>query len=141
AKPYDYVPPPKDGDKNTGTTSSGASKSTKADYSQYPDYVFLSQLDKDGDERISRDEFENWARNYAVQVKQQVDAQMRLAAMEQRLLTPALAAKERNRLEAEMRKEQNALAKFDKEMKAFEKHLQQAMKNSGKGTTGKPPKK
>jgi len=145
AKPYDYVPPPRDDKKDPdkpadkgASTSSGATKSTKTDYSQYPDYVFLTQLDKDGDGMVSRAEFEDWARNYAIQVKQQMDAQVRLASLEQRLLNPSLSAKERRRLEGDLKKEQTAVAKFDKEVRSFEKHLQQAMKNS---TTSKPAKK
>jgi hypothetical protein len=141
AKPYDYVPPPKDGkkdaDKDSGSPSSGAGKS-KTDYSQYPDYVFLTQLDKDGDGMISRDEFEDWARNYALGLKQQMDAQARLASLEQRLLNPNLSAKERHRLEADLKKEQTAFNNMTKATKAFEKQLQQAMKSV---TTSKPPKK
>jgi hypothetical protein len=146
AKPYDYVPPPKDDKKDadkdptkdSGSTSSSKTTPNKADYAKYPDYVFLTQLDKDGDGMISRDEFESWAHDYALQLKQQTDTQARLQSLQQQLTNPALSAKERRHLEAELKKEQTAVNKFDNQMRSFEKHLQQAMKQIG---TAKPPKK
>jgi hypothetical protein len=152
AKPYDYVPPAKDDkkepDKAPGkdsgskdSASGGASKTppNKADYAKYPDYVFLAQLDKDGDGRVSRDEFETWAHDYALQLKQQTDSQAQVQSLQQQLADPGLTTKERHKLEAALKKEQAAVAKFDKQMLSFEKHLQQhAMQH---GAAAKPPKK
>jgi Ca2+-binding EF-hand superfamily protein len=152
AKPYDYVPPPKDDKKDadkkedkdptkdSGSSSSkGASKTpSKADYSKYPDYVFLTQLDANGDGMVSRDEFESWAHDYALQLKQQADAQNRLQSLQQQLANANLSAKERHHLETALKKEQTAANKLDSEMKSFEKHLQQALKSMA---AAKPPKK
>jgi uncharacterized protein YdiU (UPF0061 family) len=159
AKPYDYVPPPKDdkkdadkkdadkkdadkdSTKDSGSTGSSGSTSktpNKADYSKYPDYVFLTQLDQDGDGMISRSEFESWAHDYALQLKQQMDAQAQVQSLQQQLANPSLSTKERHKLEAALKKEQAAASKFDNQMKSFEKHLQQAVKQTA---TVKPPKK
>jgi hypothetical protein len=147
AKPYDYVPPPKDDKKDSdkdptkdsGSSSPGkATTPSKTDYAKYPDYVFLTQLDQDGDQRISRDEYESWAHDYALQLKQQADSQAQVQALQQQLANPGLTTKERHKLEAALKKEQAAVTKFDNQMLAFEKHLQQAMKHM---STAKPPKK
>jgi hypothetical protein len=140
AKPYDYrSDKPKDGDKkddspprdNESGKGSGSS-TTRPDYSRYPDYLFLVQLDRDGDEKISKDEFEKWARDYAVQLKQQLDALQRIQKAEAKLANAEakFTAKEKHALEAELKKEREALNKMAREAKAFEKQLQQAMKHS-----------
>jgi hypothetical protein len=45
--------------------NNNAAKTVRPTYENYPDYQFLVQLDKNGDERVSREEFEAWARDYA----------------------------------------------------------------------------
>jgi hypothetical protein len=81
SKPYDAGPilktptgKPKDEDKDKDSTSGSSgtsgttSKSDKPDKSTYanrPDFLFISALDKDGDEKVSKDEFEAWAHDYA----------------------------------------------------------------------------
>src|SRR5262249_8146492 len=106
-----------------------------------PDYAFLKRLDKDRDGMISRDEFENWARTYAVQVKQAVDARVRRLALEQRLLNYALDARQQagararvTALEQQLARpglspsqRQSFEAKLSKERAAFDK-LEEARK-------------
>jgi Ca2+-binding EF-hand superfamily protein len=95
AKPYDYK---KEGnkdkkdadkkadDKKDDVKDKGKDTSpSKPDYSQYPDYNFLMLLDKDNDEKISKDEFESWARDYAVELKKQDDQLKKVEKLEQRL--------------------------------------------------------
>jgi hypothetical protein len=134
AKPYDAkTDKAKDGDDSKGTSSS-----SKTDYSSYPDYNFLVALDSDNDQKISKDEFETWARDYAVSLKQQQDALTRIAAIELKLAAlqnaanKKEAAKEIRTVEAELKKEQGAYKKMTKEAKNFEKQLQQAMKQNSK---------
>jgi hypothetical protein len=60
---------PKTDDKDS--TSGTAPKSDKPDKSTYanrPDFLFIAALDKDGDEKVSKEEFESWAHDYAVQL-------------------------------------------------------------------------
>ncbi len=143
AKPYDYKPEKKsdkDADKKDddkpkdGDTSKGASSSTtKPDYTKYPDYNFLVALDSDNDERISKDEFDSWARDYAVSLKQQIDAAARIAAAEQKLAalqnatSKKEAAKEIKAIERDLKKDQAAYKKMVSNAKSFDKQLQQAM--------------
>jgi hypothetical protein len=148
AKPYDYVPPKKsdgdadktkDDDKPKDGDSKGASSSTtKPDYSKYPDYNFLVALDGDNDERISKDEFESWARDYAVSLKQQIDALARITAIEQKLAAlqnatnKKEAAKEIKTIEKDLKKEQAAYQKMTKNAKNFEKQLLAAVQKQAK---------
>jgi Ca2+-binding EF-hand superfamily protein len=91
AKPYE--PPPrdktednkdKDKDKDKGDAKSPAGKPDKADkpdkdeYAKYPDYVFLTELDENGDGKVSRKEFETWARSYATELHQQLQEEAKL---------------------------------------------------------------
>jgi Ca2+-binding EF-hand superfamily protein len=116
ARPYDYVPPPKEKkeeekkadkpdsegliekDKKSETVKPDAKK----DYSRYPDYRFLIQLDTDHDGQISRDEFETWAREAAVQLKAQIDLQEKLLKLQMQLVQAQLA--DRKRIEDQMRR-------------------------------------
>jgi Ca2+-binding EF-hand superfamily protein len=114
AKPYE-------GDGGKG------SKKSKPDYEKYPDALFLTQLDQDGDDKISRDEFLEWARDYAVQLKQRLEAEARILEAENRLqggVTPG----ELHHLNAVLRKERVALRKYETQMKAYDKHLLQLLK-------------
>src|SRR5262245_12295147 len=47
AKPYDHTP-------SAGKDKTRNRSKTKAEYKKYPDYLFLVQLDEDGDKKISR---------------------------------------------------------------------------------------
>jgi hypothetical protein len=136
AKPYDYKKDDdktKDGDSSKGTSGS----TTKPDYSKYADYNFLVALDSNSDERISKDEFESWARDYAVSLKQQLDALARIEAAELKLAalqnaTKKEAAKEIKTIERDLKKEQEAYKKMTKDVKSFEKKLQEVMKQQAK---------
>jgi Ca2+-binding EF-hand superfamily protein len=129
ALPYDAVPDTKT-DKDKDADKDTSSKTTKPDYSQFPDYNFLVQLDQDGDGQISRKEFLGWARDYAVQLKQQADQQAKLLAAEQKLLntTAKVGSAEYKKLAAAVKHEQDAFNKLTKDMKAFEKALQHQLK-------------
>src|SRR5262249_15995083 len=117
AKPYDYVPPPKEKreeekDKaNKSDSESTAEKEKKyetvkpdrkKDYSRFPDYRFLVQLDTDNDGQVSKEEFDAWARDAAVQLKAQLDLQQQLLKLQMQLAQAQLA--ERKKLEDQMRK-------------------------------------
>lgn len=54
----------------------------KPAYTAYPDYQFLMQLDKDGDQKVSRAEFEPWALDYAAQLVRMWDVQSQLLQAE-----------------------------------------------------------
>jgi hypothetical protein len=138
ALPYDYkanskaADNDKDADKDKDKDSDAgkgnkASTDKKPDYSKYPDYEFLTQLDKDGDEKISRDEFDSWAVDYAGQLKHLVEAEARVLQHEAKLAL-GLEKKEAQTVQAELKKEQAALKKITSQMKSFEQHLQQQMK-------------
>jgi Ca2+-binding EF-hand superfamily protein len=135
AKPFDYKAPSKDAkDKDTDKDTSKDAKdkdtskdAKKPDYSAYPDYQFLVQLDTDGDEKISRDEFESWARDYAVQLKKIADTQTLIAQAEVKL-QGNLSKQERKQVLAELKRQKAALAKLNKGLKAYDTQLQKAMK-------------
>ena len=74
---------------SAGLKESSQSQS-KPDYSKYIDYLFLTHLDKDKDEKISKEEFESWARDYAVQLKHQDDQIKKTLKAEQRLANALL---------------------------------------------------
>lgn len=138
AKPYDYKSnKAKDADKNDADKAKDSesgkgslSSTTKPDYSKYADYVFLTQLDKDNDEKISKDEFESWARSYAVSLKKQLETLQKIEKTEAKLARAEakLGAKERRALEADLKTEREALDKMTRDAMAFEKQLQRAMK-------------
>jgi Ca2+-binding EF-hand superfamily protein len=95
--------------------------------SKYPDYHFLAEVDQNGDGKVSRDEFNTWARDYAVSLKAGLDAEKHIQALEARLET-MLSTEERRQIEAELRRERDAQKQAAKLMKAYEKHLQQELK-------------
>lgn len=152
AKPFDYVPPPKstkdkgdkdkpddkgdkDGsekDKRTTEKPEKPQKSEKPekkpDYSRYPDYLFLIQLDKDNDEKVSRAEFEGWAVDLAVQLKNQLEAQQKVLQLQQKLEAPKLRSAEKKRIEAELKRERDAFHKFQKQVEKLERHYQHVKK-------------
>jgi Ca2+-binding EF-hand superfamily protein len=108
------------------------------DFAKYPDYALLIELDVNGDGRISKDEFESWARDYAVALKHQEQAQKKIATAEHKLttlsknsskMTPKELAAEQKAIEADLKKEQEALKKLSK---VYDKHFQQAMKQGTK---------
>ncbi len=112
AKPYD----PKS---KTPTT-------TKADLAKYPDYQFLVHLDQNGDGKISQEEFADWARSYAQELKKLRSTRSRVAQKQQKLKQQPPGA-DRKKLLTELHAEQKALAEQKKQMHqldVIEKHLQ-----------------
>jgi hypothetical protein len=74
AKPYDHTP---DG-KPSRTFG-------PRDFAQYPDFAFLSRLDRDNDEQVSRQEYELWAYDHALYLKQERDEKERIEQAQRRL--------------------------------------------------------
>jgi hypothetical protein len=132
AKPYDFKKgddkDKKDADKKDDVKEKGKETSqSKPDYDDYPDYQFLKLVDTDKDEKVSKDEFETWAREYAVELKQQDDQLKKVLAAEQRLAV-ATSKVEIHQLQKELKAEQAAMNKLNKNEKAYIKALQHAMK-------------
>jgi len=80
AQAYDFTPPGKP-----------ARQFTARDFPQYPDYALLCRLDRDNDGKISRDEFERWAYDYADFLKKDMDERQRLAQAQARLAERGLS--------------------------------------------------
>jgi hypothetical protein len=149
AKPYDYKPEKKtatkdadkdkDVDKDASTSASTTSKPINPDYSNYPDYNFLIQLDQDKDEQISRPEFMSWARDQAVLLKQQDVAltrlarlQQKLASLQAKLLNAKPNSKQYQNLQKQLRAQQAAInkmnAQMNRDLKALNQSVQKALK-------------
>jgi Ca2+-binding EF-hand superfamily protein len=135
AKPYDFKKT-KDSDQDAAKdaaadSSKDDSKDTtpakKPDYKKYPDYSFLVQLDQDNDGQISREEFMSWARDYAVQLKDQVAQEKKLLALETKRQNAS--GKEAKTLEKELKKEQAKMDKMNTSMNSAEKALQKHLKH------------
>ena len=129
AKPYDCK---KTTDDAPADKLADPASAKKPDYSEYPDYDFLVRLDQDGDGQISRAEFMSWARDYAVQLKAQAVQEAKVAALKAKVAAGG-TPKELKALERELKKEQRSYAKIEgqmsKEMKAFDKAMQQQLKH------------
>jgi hypothetical protein len=117
AKPYE---PPLHGtsednkDQGKGESKSPGGKGDKADkpdYAKYPDYVFLTEVDENGDGKISRKEFETWARGYASELRNH------------------LREEERLKTEAGMQKNA-AVRKAEAQVKSYDKHILEEIKRS-----------
>src|SRR5207237_9653651 len=65
----------KDKDKTDGDKQNSDKTNKTPDYKTYPDYLFLIQLDENGDKRISRKEWETWAKAYGTELKNFVKVQ------------------------------------------------------------------
>jgi hypothetical protein len=132
AKPYDaaVAGPAKSPPGETAKDKPGP------DYVQYPDFHFLAQLDQNNDGKISRAEFLTWAREYAVQWKKADALQSKLAAAQQKLAAAKPGTKTHQGLQTKVAGHQAALAQMNKQTKAFEKALQQQLKQAHK--QGKP---
>ena len=117
----------KDDSKPKSSSDANSSGLSKPSYANYPDYTFLQMLDKDGDEKISRAEFENWAQEYAMALKKQSDQQAKLLKAQQKL-QKSTNVKERHKLEVELKRETQALQRNTQLLQALDKHIQQHMK-------------
>jgi len=65
-----------------GKSADGDSKTSKPavddkKYEKRKDYQFLSKADKDGDEKVSKDEFESWAHEHAVEMAKETAAEQK----------------------------------------------------------------
>jgi len=133
AKPYDAgatTTSPGDSDKKDPDKTEPDKKDTdkkdsdkKPDYSKYPDYNFLIQLDTDKDEKISYDEFMTWARDYSIQLKEQADTQQKLVQSQLNLNKYKKNSPEYRKAEAELRHQQDQLNKLKHKLESYEKHL------------------
>jgi hypothetical protein len=142
ARPFDYVPPKSEKDKkeekdkkpDEETPSEKDKKpaeekpGVKRDYSRFIDYQFLTQLDRDNDERISRQEFDSWARDLALQLKNQIDTQQRLLETQARLSQPKLKPQDRRKFEDQLRREREALKRAKDRAEKLERHFREAQK-------------
>jgi hypothetical protein len=95
-------------------------------FKEYPDYHFLLEVDLDGDDKISRDEFMIWARDYAVDLKKQLETEQRVLEAEARM-ERGLADKELKVLQEELKLDKEALKTWEKERKAYEHFLKQLL--------------
>jgi Ca2+-binding EF-hand superfamily protein len=106
--------------------SPGNVESARAIARKFPDHEFLIQLDQDGDGKISRMEFMDWARSYVKDMNKVKDGQQSVSQKEKSLKN-TLPADEKKKLTDELKLERQALADMQKQMKhlqTIEKHLQ-----------------
>ncbi len=116
AKPYEPPPRAKTDDKTEPARDADKDRPARPEFLKYPDYVFLIELDANGDGKISRKEFETWARSYAVEVHHRLTEEARL---EKSLV---------GKTEAELRQAQAEARKAEQRLKAFEKPILEELK-------------
>jgi Ca2+-binding EF-hand superfamily protein len=126
AKPYDSKKTT-DSEKDASADAKDTTTAKKPDSKKYPDHDFLVQLDQDNDGRISRDEFMNWAKDYAGQLKEQAAQEKKLLALETRKQNSS--GRESKTLERELKREQTKLDKMNSSMSSAEKALQSHVKH------------
>jgi hypothetical protein len=103
----------------------------KTRMTKYPDYEFLVELDQDHDGKISRAEFTDWARSYAVELKKLRDGQKKASSSQKKLQQGKLAANDKQKLTQELQQLQKTLADQRKALRylqTIEKQLQQSHK-------------
>jgi HEAT repeat protein len=88
AKPFDYSPDGKS-PKKLGTN----------DFAKYPDFAFLSRLDRNNDGKISWGEFEHWAYGSAEFIKRDADERDRILKARKSLMEPGLSVAARKQRE------------------------------------------
>ncbi|MFL5243792.1 MAG: EF-hand domain-containing protein [Gemmataceae bacterium] len=117
AKPYEEEKKEAKKDDKKGDAKDKENDKDKhdADVVVYTDYSFLKLADQNGDGKVSKEEFDIWAKGFAMRLANQVNSQRELALAEQRLTLSTTLA-ERTALEHE--------AKALKEQAALEKRLQ-----------------
>jgi len=109
-------------DKATSDKDKPKDKPSKTpDYSKVPDYQFLVQLDTDKDDQISREEFMTWARDYAVQLRDQADMLKEIKKTQDQLARLAKNAKNRATVEAKLRKQQQDVNRMQQTLRRYEK--------------------
>jgi hypothetical protein len=123
AKPYDHTPSA--GKDRTGT------KPKKEDYKKYPDYLFLVQLDENGDKKISRKEWEKWAKGYATDLKNYFQTQERLQKAQARFAA-AKTASSRSKAQTYLQRYQQELLAMQKVQNAYQRQVIKALKAKSK---------
>jgi hypothetical protein len=117
-----------------------AKGAARPNFEKYPDYAFLIELDQNGDELISRKEFENWARDYASQIKKHLQSGgSNRAAQGSTRIPQGVAARGGQQLQSPLKKEQAAVKKAEGQIKAYEKKILQELQKLLK-LEGKQPK-
>jgi hypothetical protein len=91
------------------------------DYSKYPDYQFLTQLDKDRDDQVSRDEFLEWGREYAMQLRDQKELNDSATKLQQRIGKTKPRSKERRSLESQLKQQQQQINKLQQQLRRYER--------------------
>jgi hypothetical protein len=126
AKPYDYQP-------GTLGDKKGPAKPPGKDYSKYPDFAFLAALDVNGDDKISRAEFEKWSYDYALHLNKIIELEDKIRAAELRLQTEALSAATRTRLQGTLQTHKDLKSQLSQQGGAYQSLLQkEIMKRLGK---------
>jgi hypothetical protein len=115
-------------EKDKSTSDKEKPKAKAPDYSKYADYVFLTQLDKDRDDTISREEFMDWARDLAVQLRDRDELLKEVKKTQDQLAKLGQKAKNRATVEARLKKQQQDISKLQSQLKKYEK-VQGSLKN------------
>jgi hypothetical protein len=105
----------------------------QVDFSKYPDYQFLIRLDQNHDGKISQDEYEDWAREYARELKGSRSRSAKTAGK-----SPSSAksvdkhsqADEKKMLAEEARLQKQALAAQQKEERYYLEAIKKALPHS-----------
>jgi hypothetical protein len=92
-----------------------------------PDYNFLVQLDTDGDKKISRAEFEAWARDCSVQLKRYNDTREDIRQIQAGLARAANRA-QKARLERELASARRTLSQVRDQLQKLQQHFRHAQK-------------
>jgi hypothetical protein len=98
----------------------------KPDYKSYPDYLFLTRLDANGDQKISKKEWETWAKDYSRELRDVLKAQDQVQKAKARAEAATTVAIRRRALLA-LRRYQRALLALQKKQNAVDKKVYQAM--------------
>jgi hypothetical protein len=136
AKPY--VPPARAKGAEAGENKQ-AKKEVPApnkDVVHPADYEFLVRADLNGDGMVSRDEFLNWARQYAVLHKNIAASEAKVVKAEAKLLTKTMPSA-RLQAEVDLKTERQALQKLLDQLPPFEKQLQKILKPQQAAKKGK----
>ncbi len=80
-------------------------KVTAKDFGKYPDYAFITRLDRDNDGKISRAEFDIWARDYAQMMKKDADDRAQIAKVQQKLAEKSLTQAMRQKTESALQQQ------------------------------------
>jgi HEAT repeat protein len=77
----------------------GLKQFTPKEFDRYPDLAFLSRVDRDNDGKVSRDEFEHWAYDFAEYTKKDLDRRDEFLTMQLRLQERGLSEAMRQQTE------------------------------------------